>query len=455
MIKLVAFDMDGVLVELKNAHYCSLNEALANHDPYLTISLEEHYKIYDGLPTREKLKLLTRYKKLNESDYSSILKSKQSFTLSHIYDNVSPIQHVSDLLKALKERGYIICVTSNSIANTIYAVLVKMQLLQYIDKVFSNEDVKYTKPNPEIYFKAISHFGLTPKECVIIEDSPYGLEAAYESGAHVIKISDTKEVNIDNVIPMLSSFNSKKKPIKWQGKNTNVLIPMAGQGSRFQQAGYSLPKPLISVNGVPMIKKVVQNLNIDANFIFVVRRDHEQYSVIETLREIIPDCKIVYTDSVTEGAACTTLLAKELINNDDHLIIANSDQYLEWDSDRFYYQMIDQNVDGGIVTFKATHPKWSFAKIDSNGFVTEVAEKNPISDIATAGIYFWSKGSDYVRYAEQMIHKNIRVNNEFYVCPVFNEAISEHKKIVTYNIEKMWGLGTPEDLKLYIDQNFI
>ena len=455
MIKLVAFDMDGVLVELKNAHYCSLNEALANHDPHLTISLEEHYKIYDGLPTREKLKLLTRYKKLNESDYSSILKSKQSFTLSHIYDNISPVQQVRDLLKALKERGYIICVTSNSIANTIYAVLVKMQLLQYIDKVFSNEDVKYTKPNPEIYFKAISHFGLTPKECVIIEDSPYGLEAAYESGAHVIKISDTKEVNIDNVIPMLSSFNSKKKPIKWQGKNINVLIPMAGQGSRFQQAGYSLPKPLISVNGVSMIEKVVQNLNIDANFIFVVRRDHEQYSVIETLREIIPDCKIVYTDSVTEGAACTTLLAKELINNDDHLIIANSDQYLEWDSDRFYYQMIDQNVDGGIVTFKATHPKWSFAKVDSNGFVSEVAEKNPISDIATAGIYFWSKGSDYIRYAEQMIHKNIRVNNEFYVCPVFNEAISEHKKIVTYNIEKMWGLGTPEDLKLYIDQNFI
>ena len=455
MIKLVAFDMDGVLVELKNAHYCSLNEALANHDPHLTISLEEHYKIYDGLPTREKLKLLTRYKKLNESDYSSILKSKQSFTLSHIYDNISPVQQVRDLLKALKERGYIICVTSNSIANTIYAVLVKMQLLQYIDKVFSNEDVKYTKPNPEIYFKAISHFGLTPKECVIIEDSPYGLEAAYESGAHVIKISDTKEVNIDNVIPMLSSFNSKKKPIKWQGKNINVLIPMAGQGSRFQQAGYSLPKPLISVNGVSMIEKVVQNLNIDANFIFVVRRDHEQYSVIETLREIIPDCKIVYTDSVTEGAACTTLLAKELINNDDHLIIANSDQYLEWDSDRFYYQMIDQNVDGGIVTFKATHPKWSFAKVDSNGFVSEVAEKNPISDIATAGIYFWSNGSDYIRYAEQMIHKNIRVNNEFYVCPVFNEAISEHKKIVTYNIEKMWGLGTPEDLKLYIDQNFI
>jgi dTDP-glucose pyrophosphorylase len=108
-------------------------------------------------------------------------------------------------------------------------------------------------------------------------------------------------------------------------------------------------------------------------------------------------------------------------------------------------------VDGGIVTFKATHPKWSFAKVDENGFVTEVAEKNPISDIATVGYYFWKNGSDFVKYAEQMIEKNIRVNNEFYVCPVFNEAIGSGKKITTFNAEKMWGLGTPEDLKYYLE----
>ena len=105
----------------------------------------------------------------------------------------------------------------------------------------------------------------------------------------------------------------------------------------------------------------------------------------------------------------------------------------------------------GILTFKATHPKWSFAKIDEYGYVTEVAEKNPISDIATVGVYYWAKGSDYVKYAEQMIHKNIRTNNEFYTCPTFNEAIADGKKIKTFNIEKMWGLGTPEDLKHYLE----
>jgi dTDP-glucose pyrophosphorylase len=115
------------------------------------------------------------------------------------------------------------------------------------------------------------------------------------------------------------------------------------------------------------------------------------------------------------------------------------------------YKMQETTSDGGIVTFKSTHPKWSFAKVDENGLVTEVAEKNPISDNATVGYYFWKHGSDFVKYAEQMIEKNIRVNNEFYVCPVFNQAIEDAKKIRTFNVERMWGLGTPEDLHYYLE----
>jgi dTDP-glucose pyrophosphorylase len=115
------------------------------------------------------------------------------------------------------------------------------------------------------------------------------------------------------------------------------------------------------------------------------------------------------------------------------------------------YKMQEQDADAGILTFKSTHPKWSFVKIDENGFVTEVAEKNPISDIATVGVYFWKKGSDYVKYAEQMIKNNKRFNNEFYVCPVFNEAIADGKKIKIFNIERMWGIGTPEDLNYFLE----
>jgi dTDP-glucose pyrophosphorylase len=144
-------------------------------------------------------------------------------------------------------------------------------------------------------------------------------------------------------------------------------------------------------------------------------------------------------------------LAKEYINNNKHLLIANSDQFIEWDSNNFYYTASGDNIDGSILTFEASHPKWSFVKLDGDGYVTELAEKKPISTTATVGIYYWSKGSEYVKYAEQMIDDNVRVNGEFYVAPVYNEAIEDGKKIRTYNIEKMWGLGTPEDLNKFLD----
>lgn len=201
-----------------------------------------------------------------------------------------------------------------------------------------------------------------------------------------------------------------------------------------------------------MIQVVVENLNIDAKYIFIVQKSHfEKYNLDYLLRMIVPDCEIVQTDGITEGAACTTLLARDFIDNDSSLIIANSDQYVDWNSGETIYSFMADGIDGGIVTFNATHPKWSYARIDESGLVLEVAEKRPISDLATVGIYFWRKGSDYVKYADEMIAKNIRTNGEFYVCPVFNQAIAEGKKFRIRNIEGMWGIGTPEDLDYFLE----
>jgi dTDP-glucose pyrophosphorylase len=288
-----------------------------------------------------------------------------------------------------------------------------------------------------------------PEQTLIVEDSPTGLLAASRSRANILRVDNPEDLTQEKINSKLI-ITTMNIP-KWQGGKLNVLIPMAGAGSRFQQAGYTFPKPLIDVKGKPMIQTVVENLNVEANFIFVVQKEHrEKYNLDTLLNLITPNCKIVEVNGITEGAACTTLLAKEFINNDQPLLMANSDQFAEWDSNEFMYKMIEQKVDAGILSFESTHPKWSFVKIDENGYVTEVAEKKPISNIATVGIYYWSKGSDYVKYAEQMISKNIRVNNEFYVCPVFNEAIKDNKKIKTFNIDKMWGLGTPEDLEFFL-----
>jgi dTDP-glucose pyrophosphorylase len=298
------------------------------------------------------------------------------------------------------------------------------------------------------------HFGVSPKQTLIIEDSHHGRKGALESGGHLCAVKDCEDVTYEKINEHLEKHNKGVIIPKWQGGKMNVLIPMAGAGSRFEKVGYTFPKPLIEVNDKPMIQVVTENLNIDACHIYIVQKSHyEKYNLKHLLNLITPGCKIVQVDGVTEGAACTTLLAKELINNDEPLLIANSDQFVEWDSNEFMYSMMADEIDGGILSFTATHPKWSFAKLDEDGYVSEVAEKKPISNIATVGIYYWSKGSDYVRYGEQMIEKNLRINNEFYVCPIYNEAIEDGKKIKTFQIKKMWGLGTPEDLNKFLENH--
>ena len=234
----------------------------------------------------------------------------------------------------------------------------------------------------------------------------------------------------------------------------NIVIPMAGAGSRFESAGYTFPKPLIEVEGHPMIHKVVNNLNIQGRYIFLVQKTHyEKYNLENLLNMISPGCEIIQLEGLTEGAACTVLTSRELIDNDEPLIIANSDQYIDWNAFETISEFSNEGIDGGILTFNSVHPKHSFAKVDGQGYVTEVAEKKPISTNATVGVYFWKKGSDFVYYADQMIQKNIRTNNEFYVCPVYNEAIQDGKKIITSMVDKMWGMGTPEELDNFL-QNY-
>jgi dTDP-glucose pyrophosphorylase len=235
-----------------------------------------------------------------------------------------------------------------------------------------------------------------------------------------------------------------------------ILIPMAGEGSRFAKEGYTFPKPLIDVDGKPMIQKVVENLNFTAEFIFLVRKEHlHKYEGLSvTLHRITGGrVKIVEVDGLTEGAACTALLAKEHINCDDDLLIANSDQVIQYRPENFLTMKSMTTADGIVFTFNAVHPKWSFAKVSENGFVTEVAEKVPISNVATCGIYWYRKGKDFVEAAESMIAKNIRVNNEFYIAPVYNEMIGSGQTVIPFFVQEMHGIGTPEDLNAFLSKS--
>ena len=450
--KLCIFDLDGVLIDSRELHFHALNDALCKVGEEYVISREEHLSLYDGLNTTKKLKMLTERKGLSPSYYDQIWKDKQSSTFDLIR-KIESDERIRKHMLRLKENDIKIAVASNSIRETIKLSLLQIGVMDLVDFYVSNEDVLRTKPFPEMYWKCMTALNALPRTTVIIEDSHIGRQGALDSGAHLVPVKDCDDLTEEKIDEVIDTLNGvKKKNIPWRNKKMNVLIPMAGAGSRFANAGYTFPKPLIEVNGKPMIQVVVENLNVEAHFIFLVQKEHyEKYNLKQLLNLIAPNCDIIQVDGLTEGAACTTLLAKSFIDNDEPLMIANSDQFVEWNSNECLYAFTADSVDGGIVTFKATHPKWSFAKLGTDGFVSEVAEKNPISDNATVGIYYWKKGSDYVKYAEQMITKNIRTNGEFYVAPTFNEAIGDDKKIRAKEISKMWGIGTPEDLNYFLE----
>lgn len=452
MIKLIISDLDGVLIDSREIHFLALNKALAEVDNKYIISEEEHLSTYDGLPTKRKLEMLTKEKNLPTSYYDKIFQNKQKYTQELLLNSVQRNERLIEIFRKLKSQGYKIWVASNAIRDTVKTILLKQGILEHIDSFMSNEDVKHTKPFPEMYMKIMIQEGILPSETLIIEDSYIGLSAAWESGANVCPIKNPKDLTEDKIYQYLNIDYNKKN--KWIDKNLNIVIPMSGKGSRFIEGGFTDPKPLIMVRNKLMIQMVVDNLNIDANYIFIVQKEHyEKFNLKAILNIITPNCTIVQVDGITEGAASSVLLAKQYINNDNPLIIANSDQFIEWNSGEFYHSFLNtENCDGIILSFEANDKKWSYAKTDDNGFVTEVKEKEIISNHATVGIYGYRKGSDFVKYSERMIEKNIRVNNEFYVCPVYNEFIKDNKIIRIYDVKKMWGLGVPSDLHQYLNE---
>ena len=234
----------------------------------------------------------------------------------------------------------------------------------------------------------------------------------------------------------------------------NIVIPMAGAGSRFASAGYKKPKPFIDVLGKTMIERVMDNLSVkDARYILIVRNDFLETQK-QTIQQIKNDynCKFLSVDRLTEGACCTILLAAEEINNDEPLLTANCDQYIDINIRDYIEDCKNRDLNGSILTFFADHKKWSYARIDKKGLVTQVKEKEVISQYATVGLYYFTKGRDFVNNAIKMIANNDRVNNEFYTCPVYNYAIKSGLRIGIYNIDSnaMHGLGTPEDLEIFI-----
>jgi beta-phosphoglucomutase-like phosphatase (HAD superfamily)/dTDP-glucose pyrophosphorylase len=444
MIKAILFDLDGVLVETDKWHYYALNIALeaANEAP---ISWKEHLEIYKGRPTKIKLSMMTERRGLSPEKYERIAAIKQDYTVDMITKFSERDEEKIAMMRLLQRDGYHIAVCSNAIQVSAGLMLERSGYLEFLDFYLGNEDAPpgLGKPAPNIYQEAFRRLGITPAEAVIVEDSDVGRQAAYASGAAVCEVKDQTEVNYYRV---KATVQAAERP--------QVVIPAAGQGKRFYEAGYQHPKPLIDVEGRPMISWVLDDFaSLQARTIVLMQERHiERYCAHAIINEYHPGTQFVGVDGLTEGAACTLLLAVPELNPNGELILANSDQKVDVDLVQFVQDMRDQRADGGIMTFRDTNPKWSFARTDENDQVVEVAEKQPISNQATVGIYYYRRAGDFIKYAEQMIAKDIRTNGEFYACPVFNELIAAGGNVRVWEIEqtKMHGLGTPEDLQTFL-----
>lgn len=234
-----------------------------------------------------------------------------------------------------------------------------------------------------------------------------------------------------------------------------ILIPMSGMGRRFAELGYDKPKPLIEFFGKPMIEHVLTNLGVENRFTLCVLRSHYDADpeLFRRLGKMVDRLNVVFVDQVTQGAAETCLLAKRYIDPESPLMIANCDQMMVWDQKAFENWLAESDLDGAMFVFFKDSPAYSYVEVDERGIAIRTAEKQVISPHATTGIYVWTKGRNFIWAAESMIRKNIRVNNEFYVCPCYNENIARGDRIGIWRPKEHWPIGTPEDLTDYIEKH--
>ena len=275
-IKSIIFDLDGVLIDTKNLHFDALNKAISNHDKNFIISYSDHVIKFDGLSTKKKLSILNE-NGLDTNLLNKIDHDKKIFTEQMIKKQLKFDQNIYDIFHYFYKLEYKIAIATNAIRKTLESVVNILQIREFINFTISNEDVLNTKPHSEIYLKTFVELGVNPKETIIIEDSKLGREAAYNSGGNCLEIENfKKDLTIDRIKKKIMNVEKNKKIDKWKSDKLNVLIPMAGHGSRFIDKGYIFPKPLISIKNKPMIQTVIENLAIDATYNFIILKDHHE-----------------------------------------------------------------------------------------------------------------------------------------------------------------------------------
>lgn len=438
------FDLDGVLVDTLNIQYNSTVKAISK---YVNINLTEGLEkiLRSNITTSKKLDYLIQ-KNIISKEQKNIIYSEKKKISNDKFKNLLLDDEKIKLFSFLKDKSCLISVVTNGNRKSAEIILKSLGLYNFLDLLISNQDVTNPKPHSEPYVKAISHFGGDLKDFIIFEDSETGLIAANGTGCKVYQVTKVSDINLD----LIKRINNL---------NRNILIPAAGLGSRFQQRGFKLQKPLIELGNKTLIHHAISSLDIEGNYIFIIRKidNNSNIKLIELLRSIKRDCKIIEIDYVTEGSASSCYLAKELIDNDNELIISNCDQILEWNSKKFLEY--SSNYDCSVLTFKSNEKQHSYIKTDENNKGIEIKEKEVISDNALVGVHYFKKGSDFINSYEYIFKNKIKFKNEYYLSTVCNNLINQGKEVVNYTFPKnelYYSTGTPKDYFKYMrDHNLL
>jgi HAD superfamily hydrolase (TIGR01509 family) len=429
------FDLDGVLVNTVSLQIKATQQAIYD----ITNKNIDDKILKTTITTLDKLKYLYKNNIIKKDDINKIYELKKKI----FNDNINLITIEEDkiqLLKFLKKKNCKIGIVTNSNKHSANLILKKMELLEYCDFVITNNDVNNYKPHSEPYIRAISHFGGKLEEYIIFEDSEAGIQSAKGTGIYVYPVKNVQEINIDLIY-------------KLNNINLNIVIPMGGLGQRFKNRGFKKDKPLIEINGIPMILKALESLNIVGNYHFIIRKTNiDQFNKLTSiLKQFDKNCNIISIDYLTEGSASSCYLVKDFINNDDELIITNCDQYLEWDSKLFLDESRRKNYDCSLLTYKSDNIKNSFVK-SSNNIAENIIEKKIISNQALVGLHYFKKGRYFIESYENIFNKKEKIKNEYYLSTVCNNMICKYRVgcIDIKENENYYSLGTPEDLFLFI-----
>ena len=429
-IALITFDLDGVLVESKELHYDAFNLALNEAGPEFVMSQLEHDAHYCGLSTKQKLRMLTLNKNLPPEKHEFIWKRKQYHTLELMKTTIKRDAQIVGVLEALRDAGYPIAVASNCVRDSVFYLLSGIGVHDLISCYFSNEDVSAAKPDPEIYLAAAEHFGICPDEMLVVEDSSHGKQAALLAGAHLCPVASPFDVTIEYLSIALSTRTLQPSCL-------NIIIPMAGVESLFVE-GSPLPKFLINISGKSLLERIVENVrpNRPHRFIFIARQYQARtYKLAEIC---VKACKfnpvlLLEVKAKSASAVETVLVAKDLINSDDPLLICNLNMWPEFKASLDVDTLSYVNADCILTHFESANEAFSYVTVDANMRVQGVSTKTRSSNLATTGYTIFRNGSKFVELSELLLASK-REGESLYIEDVVRKGLQSNLRIASARI---------------------